>query len=429
MATNTDLLRSYAQDRSESAFTELVRRHIDLVYSAALRESRGNTSQAEDITQLVFAEVARQASKLSRHPALAGWLYTCVRHMNSNARRSETRRQRREREAQTMNELLSSDSPDPVWRQVQPELDDAMHELNETDRTAVVLRFFEDRSLKEVGLALGINENAARMRVDRALEKLQSLLAKRGITSTASGLAAAIVAGAVASAPTGLVASVVTGAMAATGATTSTVFTALKLMTMSKLKAGIISAVVVASVATPLVMQHQAQVKLREENRSLRQQAAHLAQLQTENEHLSNLVAQANHASAVSQEQLSELMKLRGEVGLLRKQTNELRVLQNENRQLRTRPLAVQAAVITQNPAVQPAQTEQNACVNNLREIDSAVQQFALEYKLSTNGVVTAGQIVPYLRSGQLPRCPSGGNYTFGPVTNPPTCSIPGHNL
>src|ERR1043166_1345663 len=123
MATNTDLLRSYAQDRSESAFTELVRRHIDLVYSAALRESHGNISQAEDITQLVFAEVARQASKLSRHPALAGWLYTCVRRMNSNARRSESRRQRREQEAQTMNELLSADGSDPIWRQVQPELD------------------------------------------------------------------------------------------------------------------------------------------------------------------------------------------------------------------------------------------------------------------------------------------------------------------
>src|SRR2546421_8034863 len=134
--------------------------------------------------------------------------------MAADVRRSEYRRQGREQQAQTMNDLLSSEPSEPVWRQVQPVLDDAMHELNETDRAAVVLRFFEDQSLKEVGLALGINENAARMRVDRALEKLQTLLAKRGVTSTTSGLAAAIVVGAVMSAPSGLVASVATGALA-----------------------------------------------------------------------------------------------------------------------------------------------------------------------------------------------------------------------
>src|SRR5947199_8048325 len=216
MATDTDLLRSYARDRSESAFTELVQRHINLVHSAALREAHGDASMAEDVTQAVFAELARKASSLFRHPALAGWLYTCVRRMTANVRRAEDRRQRREQEAQTMNEPLTSDPSESIWRQVKPVLDDVMHELGETDRTAVVLRFFEERSLKEVGLALGLNENAARMRVDRALEKLRDLLAKRGITSTAAGIATAIAAGAVVSAPTALTASVVTGALAAT---------------------------------------------------------------------------------------------------------------------------------------------------------------------------------------------------------------------
>ncbi|PYK58561.1 MAG: hypothetical protein DME21_15455, partial [Verrucomicrobia bacterium] len=168
MATDVELLQAYAQNRSESAFTELVQRHIDLVYSAALRDAHGDASLAEDTTQAVFVELAKKASSLVRHPALAGWLYTCVRRMAANLHRSEERRQRREEEAQIMNELLSSEPSEPVWRQVQPVLDDAMHELNETDRTAVVLRFFEERSLKEVGVALGINENAARMRVDRA---------------------------------------------------------------------------------------------------------------------------------------------------------------------------------------------------------------------------------------------------------------------
>src|SRR5437763_79087 len=137
MATDAELLRSYAQNRSESAFTELVQRHIDLVYSAALREARGDASLAEDITQTVFVELAKKASKLIKHPTLAGWLYTCVRRMAANLRRSEDRRQGREQEAQIMNELLCSDPSDSVWRQVQPVLDDAMHELSETDRAAV----------------------------------------------------------------------------------------------------------------------------------------------------------------------------------------------------------------------------------------------------------------------------------------------------
>src|SRR6266516_15898 len=218
MQSDAELLRSYVQDRSESAFTELVQRHIDLVYSAVLREAHGDAFLAEDVTQAVFAELARKASSLVRHPALAGWLYTCVRQMAANVRRAEDRRQRREQEAQTMNELLTSDPSESVWRQVQPVLDDAMHELSEADRTAVVLRFFDERSLKEVGLALGLTENAARMRVDRALEKLQRLLSNRGIKSTAAGLTAAITAGAVVCAPTSLAASVATGALAATAA-------------------------------------------------------------------------------------------------------------------------------------------------------------------------------------------------------------------
>src|SRR5262245_52150344 len=153
MPTDAELLRSYAQDRSEKAFTDLVQRHIHLVHSAALREADGCASMAEDITQAVFAELARKAARLIRHPALAGWLYTCVRRMTANVRRAENRRQRRELEAQTMNEPC--ELSDPVWRQVQPVLDDAMHELSETDRVVVVLRFFEERSLKEVDLRLG----------------------------------------------------------------------------------------------------------------------------------------------------------------------------------------------------------------------------------------------------------------------------------
>src|SRR6185312_13754483 len=109
MRTDAELLHSYASDHSESAFTELVERHIDLVYSAAARETHGDQALAEDITQAVFAELARKANHLERHPVMSGWLYTCVRRMAANVRRANERRQRREQEAYAMNQLLSSD--------------------------------------------------------------------------------------------------------------------------------------------------------------------------------------------------------------------------------------------------------------------------------------------------------------------------------
>src|SRR5438477_1101355 len=130
MDTDNQLSQSYAANGSERAFRELVERHIHLVHSAALRESRGNDPLAEDISQAVFTELARRATKLSRHPALAGWLYTCVRRMTANVRRADYRRKRREQEALTMNAILSPDPADRLWQQVRPELDDVMHELN-----------------------------------------------------------------------------------------------------------------------------------------------------------------------------------------------------------------------------------------------------------------------------------------------------------
>src|SRR5207247_4150638 len=150
MDTDNQLLESYATHGSERAFRELVERRINLVHSAAQRESGGDGSLADDITQAVFTELARNAAALARHPALSGWLYTCVRRMTANVRRADHRRQRREQDAFTMNELLSPDPSDKLWQQVRPELDDVMHKLNEEDRTVVVLRFFEGRSLKEV---------------------------------------------------------------------------------------------------------------------------------------------------------------------------------------------------------------------------------------------------------------------------------------
>jgi hypothetical protein len=173
-------------------------------------------------------------------------------------------------------------------------LEDAMHELGEKDRHAVLLRFFQNKSLKEVGMVLGLGENAARMRVERALEKLRAKLVRRGITTTATVLSTAISVNAVQVAPAGLAATL-SGASLASAAGTGTTLTFLKAITMTKFQAGIISAIVVASVLTPLVIEHQARVRLHEENQSLHQQ---IAQLEADNKHLSNRVIQVKSARA-----------------------------------------------------------------------------------------------------------------------------------
>ena len=245
---DNQLLAEYANNSSEAAFRELVQRHINMVHSAALREAGGNAASAEDITQEVFTHLAQRANKLSSHPSLAGWLYTCVRQMAANSRRAEHRRQRREQETFLMNELLGPNSDDQLWKQVRPVLDDVMHELEDEDRTAVVLRFFEGLTLKEVGVALGLTENAARMRVERSLEKLHTRLSRRGIHSTASTLAAVLVAGTVLSASSTFASSVATTAMASAAASHATAFSLAKVLSLTKSKAVVFgSAVILAS--------------------------------------------------------------------------------------------------------------------------------------------------------------------------------------
>src|SRR5678816_1650461 len=167
-----ELLGRYVRDQSDDAFAELVRRHLNLVYSAALRQVDGDAHTAEDIAQRVFTELARQARRLQEHPTLAGWLHTTTRQIAGHHRRSGQRRARREQEAYAMQEQNPTSETDE-WRQLRPVLDEAMQELPESDRLALLLRFFEGQELRRVGEVLGLTENAARMRVQRALEKLQ----------------------------------------------------------------------------------------------------------------------------------------------------------------------------------------------------------------------------------------------------------------
>jgi RNA polymerase sigma factor (sigma-70 family) len=212
MNDDAELLRRYAEDRSEAAYTAWVQRHFDLVYSAALRRLGGDAHRARDVAQTVFVDAARQARTLARHPAVVGWLYSSTHFAAGKLIRGEVRRAAREA-AHPMHHLEAA-GPDAPWEALRPYLEEEMHALRPADRLALLLRFFEQRSFAEVGAQLGVGENGARMRVERALARLRGRLARRGVTSSAAALAAGLTANAVTAAPAGLGSAVAVGALA-----------------------------------------------------------------------------------------------------------------------------------------------------------------------------------------------------------------------
>lgn len=242
-----ELLRRYSIEQNDSAFEQLVQRHIDLVYSAALRQVNGDAQLAEDVAQSVFTDLARKASKLAHHTSLLGWLYTSTRFAASSVRRQEQRRRVREQQAYAMNSILTGSDPEPDWQEIRPLLDDAMHSLGADDREAVLLRHFERRSFAEIGECLRLSENAARMKVDRALQKLQDALEKRGVTSATIALATLVTANAVGAAPASLAATVSRSALAGAAATGASLLV-VKLLALVKTPIGI-AALAIATTA------------------------------------------------------------------------------------------------------------------------------------------------------------------------------------
>ena len=245
-----ELLGQFARTGAEEAFGELVRRHIGLVHSVALRHT-DNPHHAEEITQAVFIILARKAGSLGRRTVLSGWLYHTARLTAANFRRSEFRRLHREQEA-FMQSTPQETTQDSAWPELAPLLEEAMARLGEADRAAVVLRYFENRTLSEVGAALGVADRAAQKRVSRALERLRTFFTKRGVTSTTAIIADAISAHSVQAAPVALAKSVTAAALAkgaaASGSTLTLIKGALKIMAWTKAKT-----VIVASAAVRFV--------------------------------------------------------------------------------------------------------------------------------------------------------------------------------
>jgi RNA polymerase sigma factor (sigma-70 family) len=215
------LLRRYVEAKDAQAFATLVERHVNLVYFAALRQTHGNRAMAEDVAQEVFSDLARKAPGLRDRAVLAGWLYTSTRYAAAHARRAEGRRRTRENQAFAMQELTREDEPHADWGRLRPVIDDALQTLPETDREAVLLRFFEGRAFAEVGAALRLTEDAARKRVERALERLAGVLSNRGVTSTSAALGIVLAQQAAASAPVGLAQALTASAISGSALTTS----------------------------------------------------------------------------------------------------------------------------------------------------------------------------------------------------------------
>jgi len=219
MADDADLLRRYVEDRSEAAFAALVDRYLNQVYFTALRQVAGDAHCAEDIAQTVFTLLARKARVLAGRPSLAGWLFitnaACGERNPAGRSATSTPRTGGPHHERTFARLGGFHRLD----RLRPVIDDALGELTDADREAVLLRFFHARSFAEVGTVLRVTDAAARMRVDRALDKLRGLLAKRGITSTAAALASVLANQAGVAAPVGLAATVTGTALAGAAAT------------------------------------------------------------------------------------------------------------------------------------------------------------------------------------------------------------------
>ncbi|MGH7971202.1 MAG: RNA polymerase sigma factor, partial [Limisphaerales bacterium] len=255
MRDDLELLRSYVSDRAEDAFAELVHRHVNLVYSAALRRVR-SPQLAEEVAQSTFADLARNAHRLAPDTILSAWLYQVTRRTAIDIVRREARRQLREQIAIEMNTMNSTAAD---WTQIEPLLDDAMPALDDTDRTAVLLRYFENRTLREVGLSLGTTEDAAQKRVARAVERLREYFAKHGATIGVGGLVVVISANAVQAAPVGLAMTLVAAAtLAGTALPTATAITVTKTVAMTTLQKALVTATVVVLTGAGIYQARQA---------------------------------------------------------------------------------------------------------------------------------------------------------------------------
>ncbi len=314
--TDLELLTCYTREESQDAFAELVRRHVDLVYSAALRQV-GSPHLAEEVAQSAFLKLARHAHEFTPGTVIPAWLYQVTRREAIDVVRHEARRRLREKIATEMNAI---DATAADWEQIEPLLDEAMQALEETDRAAVLLRFFGNKSLREVGQTLGTSDDAAQKRVSRALERLREFLAERGVSVGAGGLGLILSANAVQAAPASLAATISSAAFVGAAVTTPVLLATAKTIAMTTLQKSLLTATLVAAIGVGIYEATQNSL-LRSRNQALEQQKASLVEqtqrLQRERDQATNRLALLAEDVAKARKNPAEVMQLRGQVGSL----------------------------------------------------------------------------------------------------------------
>lgn len=363
MNDDSTLLRRYAEDGSEAAFAELVGRHVNLVYGAALRRTGGDAHWAADVSQRVFTALARDARRLSRHSVLPAWLHTATRNAALNLVISERRRKAREQEAANMMPQDAS-VESPQWERIKPVLDDAIDELPEADRAAVVLRFLERREFSEVGLALKVSSDAARMRTERALDKLRMLLARRGVTSTASALGVVVASQPLVSAPAGMASALASSSLAATGGS------ALATSLITPMTTKIVTSAVISGILALGLGTYIGRASL---NASLQRAAVDNSAQVQEN-------AALRRSNAGLQADIDRLNAANGRLNAANAELTE------NNTQLAAKAAGPAAPRKNLSIGMTPRELKQNI-LNNLRQVDAARTQYKIEKSADPSSV------------------------------------------
>lgn len=233
-----DVIEIFRESRSEEAFAELARRYAGMVYAVAKRRS-ANGALAEDITQIVFIRLAKAFPKVRNPAELAAWLHRTTVNVTIDTWRSESRRRNREQQAAVMEPATPEND---IWEEISPQLDEALNQLNDDDRQALLLRFFGQKTMRDVGLVMGVSEAAAKMRVNRAVERLRTQLGVRGAVCTGVVLATIMAERSVEAAPGKLMAQLAAIKLPATAAGIGGLFVALLRVSKWKLAAGAVAA-------------------------------------------------------------------------------------------------------------------------------------------------------------------------------------------
>ncbi len=348
MTETQQLLAAYVEEGSETAFRELVSRYVNLVYTTALRLAGGDAHLAQDVVQTVFLQLAQNARKLSRESSLGGWLHRTTCNVASKAMRTERRRLERETQALLMN--AQTQPTEARMETIAPILDEAINQLGEEDRKAILLRFYEVSDFRTVGMALGSNEDAARMRVNRALEKLQGILKRKGVAYSTAALGTLLTTGAVNAAPSGLALTVSGVALANAAGGVGATVGVIQFMTTTKL--GIAGAIVIAGLAGGLALKQRQETELRAQ---YERQQRQIEEQQLEIESLKQRPMSTVSERSLSDDERTELLRLRGQIGVLRREVVDLEKMNKQK-------------VV---PSPQPVETAQ---VNQREEIDKATR-------------------------------------------------------